>query len=521
MLRRNGGMTKVVVAVVAFFGLVYFIYLYNDLSGQLKNTQHSAERYRREQESVSAQLQDQILAKDELKQKSDNEKEQMTNRLNSLQQQYKMLKSQHEDMESEFGRLQNEKATAEEEHKKQDEERAVEYNQFKQEKILEITSLKDSVANLEREKEQLSQQVAELKAQLQNSVDLVQQANARQQQIEQQYQLLQQQQQQQHQAQQQQLQAQQVVGKPGGSFMGIGRVPEGNLPGGQFQPVGNWRQGGNQQDLGLKQNVHQSVQGVLQGLKKQFPDTENTLGKLVHGMGNLHENLMLQQQGENNAQNDLKSGNQDNFNLAEDILKSVQDKHKPVDADLLEEHQKLHQLLPPGNPDQDEDLGHQKLAQNMPFRQDSRGAQRHQQVAQEAHQVAKPNFEDKDDYNAGHHGNLDDPDTGAADGNHDNRIENQGPVNLQVQEPNLRPEAGKNKIGGEDELHFRPHIPAPIDSQIQPNQPVDDSKREEQLGLPIKKQDEEDHIARKNEDDDDEEYDDDYDKENDNKADDY
>lgn len=57
MMRRNGGMTKVVVGVVAFFGLVYFIYLYNDLSGQLKNTERSAERYRREQESVSAQLQ--------------------------------------------------------------------------------------------------------------------------------------------------------------------------------------------------------------------------------------------------------------------------------------------------------------------------------------------------------------------------------------------------------------------------------------------------------------------------------
>ncbi|XP_053378534.1 rho GTPase-activating protein gacV-like [Mercenaria mercenaria] len=115
-------------------------------------------------------VEDQIIAKDELKQRCDNEKEQMTNRLNSQQQQYKMLKSQHEDMETEFGRLQNEKEKENEEHKKQDEERAIEYNQFKQEKSLEIASLKDSVANLEREKEQLTQQMAELKLQLQGSL---------------------------------------------------------------------------------------------------------------------------------------------------------------------------------------------------------------------------------------------------------------------------------------------------------------------------------------------------------------
>ena len=63
MMRRNGSMPKVVVCVIAFFGLVYFIYLYNDLSGQLKNTERSAERYRREQESVSAQLQGILLVK--------------------------------------------------------------------------------------------------------------------------------------------------------------------------------------------------------------------------------------------------------------------------------------------------------------------------------------------------------------------------------------------------------------------------------------------------------------------------
>ncbi|KAL4221870.1 Golgi integral membrane protein 4 [Mactra antiquata] len=60
MIRRGGGTPKVVAGVVVFFGFVYFIYLYNDLSGQLKNTENSAARYRRDAESASAQLQVQM-----------------------------------------------------------------------------------------------------------------------------------------------------------------------------------------------------------------------------------------------------------------------------------------------------------------------------------------------------------------------------------------------------------------------------------------------------------------------------
>ena len=57
MLRRNGSAPKVIGGLVAFFGLVYLIYLYNDVSGQLKDTENTAERYRRESENVAAQLQ--------------------------------------------------------------------------------------------------------------------------------------------------------------------------------------------------------------------------------------------------------------------------------------------------------------------------------------------------------------------------------------------------------------------------------------------------------------------------------
>jgi hypothetical protein len=59
-------------------------------------------------------------------------------------------------------------------------------------------------------------------------------------------------------------------------------------------------------------------------------------------------------------------------------MKSLQDKHKPVDADLLEQQQKQHQIIPPGggagdhdnsnmrHGDMDQgDLGHQKHGQSM------------------------------------------------------------------------------------------------------------------------------------------------------------
>ena len=55
-MARHGGTPKVIAGVVLFFGLVYLIYIYNDVSGQLKDTEHTAERYRRESESVATQL---------------------------------------------------------------------------------------------------------------------------------------------------------------------------------------------------------------------------------------------------------------------------------------------------------------------------------------------------------------------------------------------------------------------------------------------------------------------------------
>lgn len=53
-----------------------------------------------------------------------------------------LLQSQHEDMQSEYQRLMKEHEDEAEDHKLIDEQRNQEYNQFKQEKILEVSNLK-------------------------------------------------------------------------------------------------------------------------------------------------------------------------------------------------------------------------------------------------------------------------------------------------------------------------------------------------------------------------------------------
>jgi len=41
--------------------------------------------------------------------------------------------------------------------------------------------------------------------------------------------------------------------------------------------------------------------------------------------------------------------------IADEILKSLREKHKPVDTELLEQQQKQHVILPPHNADGHED----------------------------------------------------------------------------------------------------------------------------------------------------------------------
>ncbi|XP_069122447.1 Golgi integral membrane protein 4-like isoform X3 [Argopecten irradians] len=169
MTRRNGNLLKGVVVAATLLCGVYFIYIYNNTSGKLKSTERIAERYRREQESLRTQLQELSSSKDDLQQRSENEKKEFINRLNTLNQHHKMLKSQHDDLQADYSRLQSEKEKDKEDVKLQEVQRNQEYMQLKQEKELEISSLRDQLANLGRDKEDLTDQVHKLATQLKES----------------------------------------------------------------------------------------------------------------------------------------------------------------------------------------------------------------------------------------------------------------------------------------------------------------------------------------------------------------
>ncbi|XP_071147503.1 Golgi integral membrane protein 4-like isoform X6 [Mytilus edulis] len=166
MTRRNGSVAKIVAAAVFVVGAVYFFYVFNQTSGKLKDTERVANRYRREQEALSSQLADLRSEKENLQSRCDNERKEYQNRLSSSNQQYKMIQSQHEDLQSEFTRLRDDLKKDKDDHKLHDAQQNQEYMQLKQEKDLEISSLKDEVANTKRDKDSLNDQLTKLQADL-------------------------------------------------------------------------------------------------------------------------------------------------------------------------------------------------------------------------------------------------------------------------------------------------------------------------------------------------------------------
>ena len=59
-----------------------------------------------------------------------------------------LLQSQHEDMQTEYHKLQKEHDDEAEDHRLIDEQRNQEYNQFKQEKVLEVSNLKGKIVKI-------------------------------------------------------------------------------------------------------------------------------------------------------------------------------------------------------------------------------------------------------------------------------------------------------------------------------------------------------------------------------------
>ncbi|WAR13744.1 hypothetical protein MAR_003849 [Mya arenaria] len=423
MMRRNSNLPKVIVGVVLFFGLVYLVYSMNDLSGQLKNTERTAERYRREQET-----------------------DQLKKSLTALQQQHKMLNSQHEDLQTEYGKLKNEHEQDNEMHRKEDDERDTEYRQFKQERELEISNLRDNLVNLERDKKDMQTQ------------NLVQQAHERQKLVEQQF------------VQNQQMgagnQGQQIgnqgqqIGNQGqqdgfqglqagnqvlqaGNQMGQGQGQLGfGAQRGQGGIQNNYDQQDNVQNLGQKNivqgaNLGQGLGGQMQGQGQGFQGQMNQGQGLANIPGGFYRQGALQ--GLNNIAGGKDTAPSDaakDLNEAQNIdsmLESLKDKHKPIDSELLEEQQKQHQI----NVNDDHQV----------------------------HQINKPN--------------LDAIDPGRIHGVQEPRI----PAVVDGKSPEHARDSGHD-----DSLKFRPPVQH-VDNQIQPQLGLDDDlgdRKEEQMEIPAR-----------------------------------
>ncbi|XP_050414576.1 putative mediator of RNA polymerase II transcription subunit 26 isoform X2 [Patella vulgata] len=169
MSGRTGPPFKLVLYGLFFIGFVYVLYIYHATNGKLRDAENLAERYRREEETKVTQLQDLMKSKEELQEKCDSDRQDFVSRLSSLNQQHKMLKGRNEEMEADYGRLQQELQKLKEDQEHLESQRSQEFQQLKQEKELEIASYKDQVANYQRQNEQLQNEISSLKAQLQNS----------------------------------------------------------------------------------------------------------------------------------------------------------------------------------------------------------------------------------------------------------------------------------------------------------------------------------------------------------------
>ncbi|KAL3862590.1 hypothetical protein ACJMK2_008547 [Sinanodonta woodiana] len=390
MTRRNGSIIKIIAVAVVLLLAVYFVYLFNDVSGRLKDTERSAERYRREHESVSAQLQDLNAAHEELRQRCDNDKQEYMNRLNSLNQQHKMLKSQHDDMESEYGKLQQENNKVKQDQKQMEEQRNQEYMQLKQEKDLEISNFRDKIANMEREKDKLTKDLENIKVQLQNNMNqLILQQNIINQ-LKQQ-------------GVGQQGLGQQGVGQQGG-FVNMQQGGGVNLPqggGANVQQVGGAnlkpldgtfnQQGGafHAQEVDLMRERHD--QGANNGLLHQ--QGQGVLKDGAQNQGGLQN--IAQNQGFQNQVNQIDGAGQQHANVGN------QDLHQQPAPNANDGQ---HQIAPPV--DHNKPQGYQ--------RKEDQGQQKHENVGagnvvppeHENKQILKPNLDEVIDNNGGEEHNF-------------------------------------------------------------------------------------------------------------------
>ncbi|XP_054031721.1 Golgi integral membrane protein 4 isoform X1 [Dryobates pubescens] len=192
--RRQKGLLQTGFCLVTVACLGSGVFLYNHLQQKVRNAEALAQKYKQQQEALSAQLQvvyehrsrlerslqkergehkktkeDFLVYKLEAQEALNKEKQDSMNRYGALSSQHKILKNQHEDVKKQLLDLQLQHNSLKLEHRKALETHSQKYAQLQQEKDTEVTSLQDTVYKLREESKLLRKAHQEVHSQLLNA----------------------------------------------------------------------------------------------------------------------------------------------------------------------------------------------------------------------------------------------------------------------------------------------------------------------------------------------------------------
>ncbi|XP_009887902.1 PREDICTED: Golgi integral membrane protein 4-like [Charadrius vociferus] len=192
--RRQKGLLQTGFCLVTVACLGSGVFMYNHLQQKVRSAEALAQKYKQQQEALSAQLQvvyehrsrlerslqkergehkktkeDFLVYKLEAQEALNKEKQDSMNRYGALSSQHKILKNQHEDVKKQLLDLQLQHNSLKLEHRKTLETHSQKYAQLQQEKDSEVANLQDTVFKLREESKLLRKAHQEVHSQLLNA----------------------------------------------------------------------------------------------------------------------------------------------------------------------------------------------------------------------------------------------------------------------------------------------------------------------------------------------------------------
>ncbi|XP_032935454.1 Golgi integral membrane protein 4-like isoform X2 [Catharus ustulatus] len=192
--RRQKGLLQTALCLLTLACLASGLFLYHHLEQKVRNAEALAQKYKQQQEALSAQLQvvyehrsrlerslqkergehkktkeDFLVYKLEAQEALNKEKQDSMNRYGALSSQHKILKNQHDDVKKQLLDLQLQHNSLKLEHRKSLESQSLKFSQLQQQRDSEVTNLQDTVFKLREESKLLRKAHQEVHSQLLNA----------------------------------------------------------------------------------------------------------------------------------------------------------------------------------------------------------------------------------------------------------------------------------------------------------------------------------------------------------------